>query len=117
MIGPLLNITYEDTMKKQIGIITLLALAACSNNKGNVLGVESGGEYYSLDHSAKAAVAKNNDKERLVCKRVQKTGSHFKTKRCTTVAQLKEEKRRARDIIDERQIQTTRTLIDSKDLN
>ncbi|WP_154223525.1 hypothetical protein [Marinicella rhabdoformis] len=101
-------------MKKITIVISILALAACSNNKGNVLGVESGGEYYSLDHAAKAAVAKNNDDERLVCKRVQKTGSHFKTKRCTTVAELKAEKRRAKEILEERQLQETRRMVREK---
>lgn len=101
-------------MKKYLGIISILALAACSNHKNDIVGVESGGEKYALDHAAKAAVAKNNDKERLVCKRVQKTGSHFKVKRCTTASQLKADKERAKEILTERQLQETRRMTREK---
>ena len=101
-------------MKKYILLIGVLTVSACSNKPTDILGVESEGEYFAVDHAAKAAIAHKNENEKLVCKRVQKTGTHFRVKRCTTEAQLKADRARAQKMLDENADYITRRQIDSK---
>ena len=102
-------------MSKQITIIILfMALAACSNKKSDVIGVEVDGEYYAVDHAAKEAAVNNDGKDKLICTHRQQTGSHFKQKRCTTVSQRNKDRKDAKEILDDQQIRQNRTYSDSK---
>ena len=81
-------------MSKQITIIILfIALAACSNKKSDIIGVEVDGEYYAVDHAAKEAAVNNDGKDKLICTHRQQTGTHFKQKRCTTVSQRNDDRK------------------------
>jgi major membrane immunogen (membrane-anchored lipoprotein) len=100
-------------MKILMLIVLSVLLMACSQ-KSDVLGVESEGEYYALDHAAKEAIVNEDDDEQLVCRRTQKTGSHFKVKKCTTKSQLAKEQKEAKEIIDSNSIQNTRRMVDDR---
>ncbi len=79
---------------KVLTIVVVLMLCACGSTpkKNEIVGVKQGDEYYAVDHAAKEAIANEDSKEKLVCKRRQVTGTHFKSKRCTTASQAKRER-------------------------
>jgi len=104
-------------MKIVLLIIISLLIMGCSQNKKNIVGVESEGEYYALDHAAKEAVSENDGEQRLVCRRTSKTGSHFKVKRCTTKKQLAAERKAALELRENNSVIQSRTIIDSKSGN
>ncbi len=98
-------------MKIGILIISIITLTACSNQKSDVIGVKSNGEYYAIDHAAKDAAIKNDGKDKMACSYRKKTGSHLKVRRCTTKSQLEKDRKNAREILDENQIRHTRTRV------
>lgn len=101
-------------MKTKLLLISILALSACSNQKKDIVAVESKGEVYALDDAAKDAVVKNDGKDKLVCTHRQKTGSHFKQKRCTTKSQRELDRKNAREILNDQQIRQNREYVGSK---
>ena len=97
-------------MKKIILMMFCLTIMACSQ-KSDVIGVKSGDEYYALDHAAKDAVVNNEDDTKLICRRTQVTGSHFKTKRCTTKKQLEVERKNAQELRDSNALENARNRV------
>lgn len=95
-------------------LLTLFLVACGAPKKSQIIGVKSGGEYFAVDHDAKEAIANNNTKERLVCKRHQVTGTHFKSKRCTTASAQKRERDRSEMGIEKNRGLINKILTESK---
>lgn len=97
-------------MKFTVLILLCLTMMACSQ-KSDVIGVKSGDDYYALDHAAKDAVVNNDEESKLICRRTQVTGSHFKTKKCTTKAQLEKDRKNAQDLRDTNALENARNRV------
>jgi|GEM_PF-3180772 len=102
-------------MKKYILIISILTLTACSNHKNDLANVDSGGEKYAVNHNAKAEAVKNNDEERLACKRAQKSKSPIQVKECTRVAQIEAEQDRSKETLTDRKLSETRSIVQKRE--
>lgn len=90
-------------------IIIILTLAACSNQKSNIVGVNSGGEKQALDQTGKEVLAENNNNERLACKQAQKSRSPIQEKGCSATAQVEASEDRAKENLADRKLKEARS--------
>ncbi len=85
-------------MKKFILLSLFFVLAACSTSPNKAVAVKVGDEYYQTDQASSFELTKTGDKSKIVCQSHRKTGSHLKTKSCTTKEQRDIERRQAEEM-------------------
>lgn len=100
-------------MKKPLVLIIILGLAACGSNPNKVVAVKVGDDLYKPDRSASMALD-TGSKERIVCEKRIRTGSHRKERTCSTVAEKERERRAAQETITKNDTMNTRKLVQSK---
>lgn len=97
---------------KLILLITVtMFIASCASQKKNDIAAVKAG-----DNSTKA-LAINDNKEKLVCKRIQKVGTHFKTKVCTTRAQREQDRINASRFTEKYEHIRTKNLVNDRSGN
>ena len=98
---------------KQILIILIMSflVSACTANQNKVVAVKVGDEYYAADASASAALSKEDNNEKIICRKVTKTGSRMSTRVCSTKQEIEEnraeDRRRISENIQHNQTQRT----------
>ena len=70
-----------------IVVISLTACGQSNTKKDKPVAIGIDGEVYSLDQAASLAISDKDNKENIICEEVEKTGTRFRKKTCTTKRQ------------------------------
>ncbi len=100
-------------MKKLLLMTFVTILAACGSNPNRAVAVKVGDDLYKPDRSASMALD-TGSKERIICEKRIRTGSHRKEKTCTTAAEKQRERDAAVDTITNNDTMISRKLVQSK---
>ncbi len=100
-------------MKTLLLIIIIAGLSACSSSPKKAVAVKIGDEYYATDQAASYELTKKDDKSQIVCQSHRKTGSHLKTKSCTTKEQRRLERKQAEEMRRNNSIHNNKVQTDS----
>ena len=100
-------------MKKTIMLILIFGLTACGSNPNKVVAVKVGDDLYKPDRSAAMALD-TNSKEKIICEKRIRTGSHRKERTCSTAAEKARERKAAQETIDKNDTMITRKMVQDK---
>ncbi len=100
-------------MKKLIIIIFITSLSACGSIPHRVVAVKVGDDLYKPDRSAAMALD-TGSKEKIVCEKRIRTGSHRKERTCSTVAEKARERKAAQETISNNDVLNTRVLLEER---
>ncbi len=98
---------------KLLLLIFFFVLTACNSSPNKVVGVKIGDEYYQTDQASSFKLTKTGDKHEVVCESHRKTGSHLKTKSCTTREEKRRERNQAEDMRRANSIHNSKVLTES----
>lgn len=100
-------------MKKITLIILFTVLGACGSNPHKVVAVKVGDDLYKPDRSAAMALD-TGSKERIICEKRIRTGSHRKERTCSTAAEKARERKAAEDTITNNDTLITRRIVQDR---